>query len=325
MKAEGTGKTALLFAGQGSQTPGMGLDFYEKYEAFRQVFDLLPEGQRKIAFYGPAEALSDTRNTQPCMVAFAAGVWALLQTRLEERGIAPAMAAGLSLGEYSALCSAGVFSPEEAIRLVTFRANAMYEAAKNVDCAMMAVLQLDRESLADCCRAAAAETGGTAEIANYNCPGQIVMAGTAEAIERAAALALEKGAKRCLPLAVSGPFHTSFMKPAGAALAQIFQSAAFEEMKYPVFFNATGLPLQGKETVADLLVRQVQSSVFFEDSLRYMSRAGAGTFIEIGPGKALSGFVKKTCPGARVLNISKVSDLDQIDELAEEKSGEVTI
>ncbi|MCI8609293.1 MAG: ACP S-malonyltransferase [Firmicutes bacterium] len=302
-------KTAVLFAGQGSQSPGMGLDFYEKYESFRQVFDLLPEKQRRIAFEGPAETLKDTRNTQPCMVAFAAGVWAVLKERLGE-DIKPAMAAGLSLGEYSALCASGVFSPAEAIRLVTLRAEAMYQASLGVDCGMTAVIQLERQALAECCQQAS--DVGLVQIANYNCPGQIVIAGEKAAVDKAAELAMEQGARRCLPLAVSGPFHTRFMEPAGRRLAEAFAEAEFGDMAFPVAFNAVGRPSKDGERVAELLVKQVQSSVYFEDSLKYMTSIDVDTFVEVGPGNALSAFVKKTCPGAKVYGISKISDLEEL-------------
>ncbi|MGN0658777.1 MAG: ACP S-malonyltransferase [Emergencia sp.] len=303
-------KLGIVFAGQGSQTPGMGRDFYEISEEFRRVFDLLPDAQKNAAFEGPAEILSDTRNTQPVMVAFAAGVSALLLPELEKLGIAPAMTAGLSLGEYSALEAAGVFDAETAVRLVTLRGKAMAEAAEGVDCAMKAVLNLDREILAQCCRQAASE--GLVQIANYNCPGQIVIAGEREAVDAAAQLATEKGAKRCVPLAVSGPFHTDFMKPAAAVLHEAFEKTEFGEMAFPVIFNCTGKTLQPGETVASMLEKQVCSSVYFEDTIRLMAENGIDTIIEVGPGRALSGFVRKTEKNIKVLNIEKAEDLEKV-------------
>ena len=303
-------KLAILFAGQGSQTPGMGKDFYELCDRFRAVFDLLPEPQRQLAFEGPVEELSDTRNTQPVMVAFAAGVWAELQPRLESLGVKPAMAAGLSLGEYSALHAAGVFDAETAIALVTKRGRAMADAAAGVDCAMKAVLSLDRETLAACC--AEASKLGVVQIANYNCPGQIVIAGEREAVEAAAALAVEKGAKRCVPLPVSGPFHTKFMEPAGSVLEQVFAETAFGAMDFPVLFNAVGREKMGAESVSGLLVKQVSSSVYFEDTIKAMAAAGVDRVIEIGPGKALSGFVRKTDRGIKAWNIETCGDLQKV-------------
>ena len=305
-------KTAILFAGQGSQKPGMGKDFYEESEAFRNVFALLPEDQRKIAFEGPMEVLSDTRNTQPCMVAFGAGVWALLKKILSENDAKPILTAGLSLGEYSALHCAGALTAEEAVRLVTIRAEAMYQAAQGIPCGMLAVLQLERELVAQCCREASQT--GLVQIANYNCPGQIVIAGEKAAVEEAGQRALEKGAKRCLPLPVSGPFHTRFMKPAGDVLERALENFSFHDMEFPVVFNTLGRAKKEEERISDLLVRQVQSSVYFEDSLKFMEDAGVELFIEVGPGKALAGFVKKTCQKADVFTIEKIEDLERLKE-----------
>ena len=303
-------KLGLLFAGQGSQSVGMGKDFYEKSKGFQAVFDLLPETQRNVAFEGPGEALADTRNTQPIMVAFAAGVLSELLPALSKLGIKPRMAAGLSLGEYSALHAAGVFDAETAISLVTKRASAMAFAAAGIDCAMKAVLGLSRALLADCCKAAA--DYGAVQIANYNCLGQIVIAGEKDAVERAAALALEKGAKRCVSLPVSGPFHTKFMEPAGKQLAEIFAQTGFGGMQFPVLFNAVGREKMPEETISDLLVRQVSSSVYFEDTIKVMASAGIDTVIEIGPGKALSGFVRKTDRNIAVMQIETYEDLQKV-------------
>lgn len=312
-------KLGLLFAGQGSQAVGMGKDFYENSSAFRAVFDLLPPAQKKTAFEGPAEELADTRNTQPVMVAFAAGVAAELLPRLEAAGIEPAMAAGLSLGEYSALCVSGVFDPETAVALVSRRAQEMHKAAAGIDCKMSAVMNLDQESLQACCDEASA--AGIVQIANLNCPGQIVIAGEAAAVDKAAELALERGARRCVPLPVSGPFHTKFMEPAGKALEKVFAEVSFGSMKFPVLFNAIGREKTDEETVPSLLVRQVSSSVHFEDSIKAMEKAGIDTVIEIGPGKALCGFVRKTSRQIRAWNIESWQDMEKIvSELKGEQS-----
>lgn len=303
-------KLGLLFAGQGSQKAGMGADFYAACPKFKETFDLLPENLRTIAFEGPMEVLSDTRNTQPIMVAFAAGVMAELKPRLEVLGVKPEMAAGLSLGEYSALHAAGVFDAETAINLVTLRGQAMADAAKGIDCKMSAVLGLERDLLKACCEEASAL--GAVSIANYNCPGQIVIAGVGPAVDKASELAIEKGAKRCMPLPVSGPFHTKFMEPAGEKLAEVFGEMAFGEMEYPVLFNAIGRSKTAEENIADLLVRQVSSSVYFEDSIKAMAEAGVDTIIEIGPGKALSGFVRKTDKTIKVYSIETIEDLDKV-------------
>lgn len=301
-------KLAFLYAGQGAQHVGMGRDFYERFPLFRDIFDAAPVDfdLPKLCFDGPEEQLSDTRYTQPCMVAFAAGVTALLY----QAGIRPAMAAGLSLGEYSALTAAGVFSPETAIELVAFRGRVMTEAVTGRPCGMAAVTHLDREALRAACAAAAPL--GLAEIANYNCPGQLVIAGDAAAVERAGALALEAGARRVVPLKVSGPFHTSLMAPAGDALREKFRSVSFQPMSFPVLFNCTGDVLGAGDTIPGLLERQVQQSVYLEDTIRRMAEHGVDTFVEIGPGKTLSGFVRKTVKGAATYAIDTAEDLDAV-------------
>ncbi|NCE63545.1 [acyl-carrier-protein] S-malonyltransferase [Pseudoflavonifractor sp. 524-17] len=297
-------KLAFLYAGQGAQHVGMGRDFYDAYPLFRALFDQAPVefDLKKLCFEGPEDQLGDTRYTQPCMVAFAAGVTALLF----QAGIRPAMAAGLSLGEYSALSAAGVLDPMEAVALVAFRGKAMAQAVQDRPCGMAAVLQLDREKLQAAC-AQAAELG-VAEIANYNCPGQLVIAGDAAAVARAGELAKAAGARRVIPLNVSGPFHTSLMAPAGDALAERLRSVRFGAMKFPVLFNCKGDVMGPGDTIPGLLVRQVQSSVYLEDTIRAMADHGVDTFVEIGPGKTLSGFVRKTVKGAAVYAIDTAED-----------------
>ena len=303
-------KLGFLYAGQGSQHPGMGRDFYDACPAFRRVFDEADTDfdLKRVCFEDPDGVLNRTRYTQPCMVAFAAGLTAVLR----ERGIVPAAAAGLSLGEYSALHAAGVFDAQTAVRLVSFRGRAMEEASEELSCSMTAVLGLDREPLRDVCREASAL--GVVEIANYNCPGQLVIGGERAAVEQAAVLALERGAKRCLPLKVSGPFHTSLMAPAGDKLREYFRSVPFEEPQIPVFFNCLGGQRQEAEAIPDLLVRQVQSSVYLEDSIRAMADLGLDAVVEIGPGKVLSGFVRKTVPGLPVYAVETVADLEGLPD-----------
>ena len=242
------------------------------------------------------------------MVAFAAGVTAVLR----EKGIIPEVAAGLSLGEYSALQAAGVFDSKTAVELVAFRGKAMAQAVQDRPCGMAAVLMLGREQLAECCRQAG--EAGVVEIANYNCPTQLVIAGDAAAVEKAGELALQAGAKRVVPLKVSGPFHTSLMAPAGEALAEKFRSVAFGEMSFPVLFNCKGGPMEAGETIPELLVRQVQSSVYLEDTIRAMAGMGVDTIVAIGPGKALSAFVKKTEKGIKTYAVETVEDIEKLCE-----------
>ena len=283
-------KLAILYAGQGSQHPGMGKDLYDAYPAFRAAFDAaeLDFDLKRTCFEDPDGVLNQTEYTQPCMVAFAAGVTAVLR----ENGVQADTLAGLSLGEYSALEAAGVFTAKQAVELAAYRGKAMADAAKGIDCGMTAVLNLDRDALAKCCAEAA--DLGVVQICNYNCPGQLVIGGEKAAVDKAAELAKAAGARRCLPLKVSGPFHTTLMAPAGDALAKRFASEAFGAMQTPVLFNCLGREKTDAESIPALLEKQVQSSVYMEDTLRRLGELGVTDILEVGPGKALSGFVKKT-------------------------------
>lgn len=299
---------AFLYAGQGSQHPGMGADLYEAHPAFRVVLDAagVDFDLKTTMFTDPDGVLNLTEYTQPCMVAFAAGMTALLA----ERGIVPDYAAGLSLGEYSALQCAGVFTAPQAISLAAFRGKAMAAAAAGRPCGMTAVLGLDREKLQEACRQAAG--AGVVEIANYNCPGQLVIGGEQAAVDQAAALAKELGAKRCLPLKVSGPFHTSLLAPAGDALREKFKETAFGAMRIPVLFNCLGREMGPEDTIPALLEKQVQTSVYMEDTIRRLAELGVDTIVEIGPGKALIAFVKKTAPAIKTYAVETCADLDAL-------------
>ena len=305
-------KIGFLYAGQGSQAVGMGKDLYDEYPEFKAVMDSvsLPFDVKDICFNGPAEILNETKYTQPCMVAFAVGVTKILAAR----GIKPDMAAGLSLGEYSALNAAGVLSDSQVVELVAFRGQSMQEAVSGRDCKMIAVLGLERDKIYEGCRMVAEEFKekelNVAEPANFNCPGQITVSGDAEPVDRAAEIFKELGAKRCVAVKVSGPFHTSLMKPAGDKLRERFKTESFGEMQIPVIFNAIGKEKPADTTVEELLEKQVQSSVFFEDTIRYMAENGVDTFVEIGPGKTLSKFVSKTLADAKVYGVEKKEDVD---------------
>ena len=309
-------KLAILYAGQGSQHPGMGKDLYEAYPAFRAAFDAgeLDFDLHKVCFEDPDGVLNQTQYTQPCMVAFAAGVTAVLK----EKGIRPDYVAGLSLGEYSALNAAGVLDAKTAIELTAFRGKAMAKAAEGVECGMTAVIALDRETLQACCDKAAAL--GVVQICNYNCPGQLVIGGDAEAVAKAGELAKASGAKRGLPLKVSGPFHTSLMKPAGDALREKFKEVEFGEMAFPVLFNCLGREKAPEDSIPALLEKQVQSSVYMEDTIRRLAELGVDTILEIGPGKALSGFVKKTVGSA--ITCLPVEDLAGLNAALAHLKGE---
>ena len=213
-------RLAFLFAGQGSQKVGMGKDFYESRPEFAEILDAvnLDFDLKELMFSGPEEQLSQTRYTQPCMAAFAAGVTAILK----KEGITPDYVAGLSLGEYSALHAAGVFDAKTLVELVAFRGKAMEEAAKGIACKMSAVMGMESGTLQEVCEKACGQTGKYVTVSNFNCTGQYVICGEEEAVAAAETLAKEAGAKRSMPLKVNGPFHTKFMQPAGEALKKKF-------------------------------------------------------------------------------------------------------
>ncbi len=307
-------KIGFLYAGQGAQHVGMGKDLYEAYPEFAEVFDnaKLDFDLKQVCFEGPIETLSQTKYTQPCMVAFAVGMTKILANK----GIRPDYSAGLSLGEYSALYGAGVFNETQVIDLVAFRGKAMAEAVTGRETGMIAVMQLDRETIKACCKKAEEEFAGeefhVAEVANYNTPVQVTVSGDKKVIDRAGELMLEAGAKRIVPVAVSGPFHTSLMKPAGDKLKERFMLEHFGDMQYPVIFNATGKELASDMNIPKMLELQVQSSVYFEDTIKYMMEQGVDTFVEIGPGKTLSGFVKKINKDYTTYNVEDCAGVDAL-------------
>ena len=291
--------TAFLYAGQGSQQVGMGKDLYDAFPEYREFLDSLELDfdVRETCFIGPEEKLNLTEYTQPCMTAFACGVNQILRSK----GVKPDYVCGLSLGEYSALNMAGVWDPRTTVEITAYRGKVMAQASAGVDAGMTAVIGLSEAQIEDCCARASAH--GTASVCNLNCPGQIVIGGDKAAVDQAVALAKEMGAKRCVPLNVSGPFHTRLMKPAGDALKAHFQTVKFGEPRTTVLYNYLGGPLSG-ETIADVLIQQVQKPVRMESIIRYLFEHGVDRFVEIGPGTALSGFVKKT---AKALGVDKSS------------------
>ncbi len=309
-------KIAFLYAGQGSQCVGMGADFYEAYPTYTKLIDdaqkCVDFDLKTLSFEGPIQTLSQTQFTQPCMVAFASGVTAVLK----EKGIVPNVVAGLSLGEYSALQAAGVFTPQQAVSLAAFRGKAMESACDGIDCGMAAILGLDRDVLQDLC--VKASTLGVVSIANYNCAGQLVISGEKCAVNAVCVTAKEAGAKRCLPLQVSGAFHSSLMDKAALALNGYFKNLQFGNMQMPVYFNTTAKMLQKGQTIANLLELQVKSSVYMQDTIENMISDGVDTFVEIGAGKVLSGFVKKTNADVNVLAVSTVEDIQKLEIFVKE-------
>lgn len=300
-------KIGFVYAGQGSQVVGMGKSFYDNYELAKDIFDNidLDIDVKKLCFEGSLEELSKTSNTQPCMVAVAVVATKLLK----ENGINPNYVAGLSLGEYSALNAAGVLSDQDAINLVRFRGQAMERAAKGIESKMVAIIGLDRDLLNEAVNEASEL--GVVSIANYNCPGQLVIGGQADAVSKASELALEKGARRAIPLNTSGPFHTELLAPASDELKEKFKDVQFNEMQVPVIFNSSAKELEAGVSVASMLEKQVMSSVYFEDSVRYMIDNGVDTIIEIGPGKVLSGFIRKIDKSIKTYQVEDQASLEK--------------
>ena len=302
---------AFVFPGQGSQSLGMLAELGAQQALVRDTFaeasEALGYDLWALVQNGPEEHLNQTDKTQPAILTVSIALWRLW---LAEGGARPAFVAGHSLGEYSALEAAGVFTAKQAIELAAYRGKAMADAASGIDCGMTAVLNLDRVPLAECCEQASAL--GCVQICNYNCPGQLVIGGEKAAVDKAAELAKQAGARRCIPLKVSGPFHTRLMAPAGDALAKRFAAEPFGEMSVPVLFNCLGREKAESDSIPALLVRQVQSSVYMEDTLHRLGELGVDHILEVGPGNALSGFVKKTLPGVTCVSVETPAQLDTV-------------
>ncbi len=309
-------RIAFLYAGQGSQFEQMGKDLYDNHPVFKKAFDEIDTSGKlkEMCFEYDITRLSKTSNTQPCMVAFAS---ALTKT-IKSYDIEPEMVAGLSLGEYSALNCAGVLEDTQAVELVAFRGLQMEQASEGLDCKMLAIMNLSRELVKSACDEASAF--GIVSIANYNHKDQIVIAGETIACQKASEIAMELGAKRVVELKVSGPFHTKLMKKAGDALDERFSKEIFKDMNVPVVFNVIGTEKNENQNIKDLLVKQVQSSVYFEDSIKYMIEKGIDTFVEIGGTKVLSAFVKKVSKDVETYTIY---DLKSLECTIEKLKGEI--
>lgn len=304
-------KLAFIFPGQGAQYIGMGKEFYEKIPASRAVYDL---AARVTGLDIPAlcfeenEQLNITEYTQIAMVATEA---ALLKA-LEERGITSSVNAGLSLGEYAALIASEAMTMEDAFRIVRKRGIFMQEAVPTGG-AMAAVIGLDAEKIWGICE----QTSGIVSIANYNCPGQIVITGEAEAVEKAGEALKEIGARRVLPLNVSGPFHSAMLQEAGVKLGKVLEEVSIFDMKAPYVANVTAEYVRESSRVKELLSAQVSASVKWQQSVENMIAQGVDTFVEIGPGRTLTGFLRKIDKSVKGYNLDKLADLDKlVQELA---------
>jgi len=302
---------AYLFPGQGSQHAGMGKDLADNFTVARHVFeeanDALGFDLASLCYNGPEEDLKLTANTQPAILTTSVAALRVLEA---EAGLEPAFAAGHSLGEYSALVCAGALAFADAVRTVRQRGTFMQEAVPVGTGSMAAILGLDLEALDAVCIEAA--QGQVVSPANYNSDGQVVIAGHAEAVARAIELAKENGAKRALPLPVSAPFHCSLMVPAGERLADVLADITLNEMSLPVVTNVEATPNQDFSRVCDLLVQQVSAPVRWQETVACMVNLGVERYVEIGPGKVLSGLAKRMAKGSTIQNVQNVADIGTI-------------
>ncbi len=304
---------AWFFPGQGSQAVGMAKDVLEVSAGARRVFEeadsALGEKLSTLILEGPEDRLTLTANAQPAILATSQAILVALKERIPTLA-SPAFAAGHSLGEYSALVASGALGLADAIRLLRARGNAMQNAAAPGVGAMAAIMGLDPSLLAGICEKAA--EGQVVSPANYNAPGQVVIAGHAAAVERAIALASAAGGK-AIPLKVSAPFHCALMAPAAAALKLELEKVAMHPMAFPVVANVDAQPNSDPARIKELLFRQVDGPVRWEDSVRFMHGAGVTRALEIGPGKVLSGLTRRIAKDITVLNVSDAASLDKVE------------
>ena len=299
-------KTALLFAGQGAQEIGMGRDLAAQFPSAKAWFEranaALGYDLGKICFDGPDSDLTRTENAQPGIFLVAWVAFELLKEKV--RGLEFHATAGLSLGEFTALAAAGAMSFEDGLRVVRERGRFMQEACEASQGGMAAIIGLDEAATRKVCEEAGAF------LANLNCPGQIVISGPADKLQQACELAKARGAKRALPLTVAGAYHSPLMKPAQAKLEASLKSVSLSVPKVPVVSNVTAQPHGGSDEIRQRLVEQVTSSVRWEESMRYLLGQGFTRFIELGPGAALSGFMKRIDKNVQMLNVADAASLE---------------
>lgn len=304
------GKVVFMFPGQGAQYVGMAKDFYDTFDHSKEVFDAADKVldiDVKALCFEENEDINITEYTQAAMVTASVAIL----REIEARGVKPDMTAGLSLGEYCALVASEVMSFEDAVKTVRQRGILMQDTVPAGEGAMAAVLGMKKEPIEE----VLSNIEGIVSIANYNCPGQIVISGETKAVEEASAALKEAGARRVLPLKVSGPFHSGMLQPAGEKLLEVLADVEVKDPKVPYVSNTTAQMVTSKDQVKELLGRQVYSSVCWEQSIEMMIEEGADTFIEIGPGRTLSGFMRKINRSVTVINIEKVEDLEKLKEI----------
>lgn len=311
-------KIAFVFPGQGAQYVGMGKEFFENFSIARHTYeessDEIKLDLAKLCFEGPEEELLKTENTQPAILATSIAILRVL----EEEGFNCTMTAGLSLGEYTSLVKANVLSFKDAISLVKKRGRYMQEEVPTGIGAMAAILGLNREQLELCIENS--KEYGIVEAANYNSPGQIVISGEVKAVEHTINLCKEMGARRAVILPVSAPFHSSLIKGAGEKLRKDLEEICINDPQVTVISNVNAEILTSKSEVIPTLVRQVSSSVLWEDSINLMLDKGVNTFIEIGPGKTLSSFIKRIAKNnKKTVNTYNVEDLNGLKEISKLK------